>query len=82
VARPNDTGTAGVQGDSGLPFDHHLERAGQNVSDLFARMRVPARLDAGRDLDLQLDDLPPGNRRWLVLQLDPRELGSDGMGKR
>jgi hypothetical protein len=37
--------------------DLHLHRPGEDVCDLFARMHVPARLDAGWDPGEHLDDV-------------------------
>jgi hypothetical protein len=49
-----------VQNEDGLPLDHHLHRPGEDLADFLTRMHVPARLDAGWDLDTHLHDLP----RW------------------
>jgi hypothetical protein len=61
----------------GCPWIFHLHGPGEDVADLFARMLVPARLDAGRDLGQHLHDLPAGNRRGLVLDLGALELARE-----
>src|SRR5256886_16265030 len=70
----HEEGVTGVQGEGGLPLDHHLHRPGEDVANLLTRMHVPARLDAGWDLGEHLHDLPSGNRGWAVLELGALEL--------
>src|SRR4051794_31412132 len=70
---------AGVQSEGRSSVEHHLNGPGDDVPDLLARVQVPARLDAGRDLGEHLDDLPPRNRRCAVLELGALELVGQGV---
>jgi hypothetical protein len=77
---------AGVQRERWLSLDPHLDGTGEDVADLFARVHVPARLDAGRDLREHLHDLAAGNRGGAALELGalerPRQrIGGSGVGR-
>ncbi len=58
----HDEGVAGMQGERGLSLDRHSHRPGQDETDSFARVDVPARLDPRRDLGEDLDDVTAGDR--------------------
>src|SRR3954451_14346657 len=79
-SRRNEERVAGVQRQRGPVLDHHLHGSGEDVADLLTGMRVPARLDPGRDLGEHLDDLPAGDRGCAVLELGPLEFSGELVG--
>src|SRR5437868_13094591 len=72
-SRGHEEGVAGTESEGGLSLDPHLDRARQDVAHLFSRMHVPARLDAGRDLGEDLDNLPSRDGGCFVLELGALE---------
>src|SRR5467141_917139 len=61
-ARRDEESVPCPQDDAGSSLHHHLDLAGHDIADLFSRMNMPSRLDAGRNLRDHLHDLATGNR--------------------
>jgi hypothetical protein len=66
-----------VQGEGGLPLDHHLHCPREDVPGFFTWMDVPAGLDTAWNLGEHLNDLPARNRGCAVLKFCALELARE-----
>src|SRR6478735_3957398 len=68
---------AGVQGQRSLVAYFHADGPGQEVTDFFAWVGMPAGLDSDRDFGEDLHDVASGNRRCAALDFSPLQFSRE-----